>query len=68
MTLSRFGSIADVEVAEPADQAEAVELSRALLEAADEQHLAVEFEQLLAGGGMPLRLWRAGAIGAWGRG
>ena len=31
--------LADVEVAEAADQAEAVELPRALLEAADEQHL-----------------------------
>ena len=34
--------LADVEMAEAADQAEAVELPRALLEAADEQHLAVE--------------------------
>ena len=31
--------LADVEVAEAADQPEAVELARALLEAADEQHL-----------------------------
>ena len=38
--------LADVEVAEAADQPEAVELARALLEAADEQHLAVELEQL----------------------
>ena len=34
--------LADVEVAEAADQAEAVELPRPLLEAADEQHLLVE--------------------------
>ena len=37
----------DVEVAEAADQPEPVKLPRALLEAADEQHLAVEFEQLV---------------------
>ena len=39
--------LADVEVAEAADQPEAVELSRPLLEAADQQHLAVELEQLV---------------------
>ena len=39
--------LADIEMAEAADQAEAVELAGPLLEAADEQHLAVEFEQLV---------------------
>ncbi len=38
--------LADVEVAEAADQAEAVKLPGLLLEAADQQHLLVEFEQL----------------------
>ncbi len=38
--------LADIEVAEAADQPEAVKLPRALLEAADEQHLLVEIEQL----------------------
>src|SRR3984893_5881131 len=35
------GFLADVEMAEPADQAHAVELAGALLEAADQQHVAV---------------------------
>ena len=35
------GLLADVEVAEAADQAHAVELAGLLLEAADEQHLAI---------------------------
>ena len=35
------GFLADVEMAESADQAHAVELARALLEAADQQHVAV---------------------------
>ncbi len=39
------GFLANIEVAETADQAEAVKLAGALLEAADQQHLAVEFEQ-----------------------
>ena len=42
----RDGFLADVEVAEAADQAHAVELARPLLEPADEQHLAIEAEQL----------------------
>ena len=36
------GFLADVEVAEAADQAEAIKLPRPLLETADEQHLLVE--------------------------
>ena len=40
--------LADVEVAEAADQAHAVELAGLLLEAADQQHLAVGDELLLA--------------------
>ena len=39
--------LADIEMAEAADQAEAVELAGLLLEAADQQHLLVEFEQFL---------------------
>ena len=41
--------LADVEVAEAADQPHAVELARLLLEAADEQHVAVGGKLLLAG-------------------
>ena len=40
--------LADVKMAEAADQAHAVELSGLLLEAADQQHLAIESEQLSA--------------------
>ena len=43
--------LADVEVAEAADQAHAVELAGLLLEAADQQHLAVGGELLLAAEG-----------------
>ncbi len=42
------GLLADIEVAETTDQAHAVELSRLLLEAADQQHVAIRLEQLLA--------------------
>ena len=42
------GLLADVEVAEAADEAHAVELRRLLLEAADEQHPAVGAELLVA--------------------
>ena len=56
--------LADIEVAEAADQAEAVELAGALLEAADEQHLLVEFEQLVLDGLVALRLGRALAVAA----
>ena len=45
------GLLADVEVAEAADQAHAVELAGLLLEAADQQHLAVGVQLLLAGEG-----------------
>jgi hypothetical protein len=34
-------------MAETADQPEAVKLARTLLEASDEQHLAIELEQLV---------------------
>ena len=43
------GLLADVEVAEAADQAHAVELAGLLLEAADEQHLAVGAKLLRRG-------------------
>ena len=38
--------LADVEVAEAADQPHAVHLARLLLEAADQQHVAIELFQL----------------------
>src|SRR5690606_6555079 len=43
----RDGLLADVEMAEPADQAETIELPGLLLEAADQQHLFVEVQQKL---------------------
>jgi hypothetical protein len=58
----RHGFLADIEVAEAADQAEAVKLPRPLLEAADEQHLAVEFEHLPLVRLKTLRLGRALAV------
>src|SRR5690606_2981752 len=42
----RHGFLADVEVAEAADQPETVELASLFLEAADQQHLLVERQQL----------------------
>ena len=60
--------LADVEVAEAADQAEAVELPGALLEAADEQHLLVEVEQLVLRRLVALGLVRAFPVGRCGRG
>ena len=51
--------LADVEVAEAADQPEPVELPRPLLEAADEQHLAVELEKLVLARLVALGLRRA---------
>ena len=48
--------LADVEVAEAADQPHAVHLPGTLLEAADEQHLAIEGEQLVVGRVVPLRI------------
>ena len=42
------GLLADIEVTEAADIAHAVELPRLLLESADEQHLAIGVELLLA--------------------
>jgi hypothetical protein len=43
------GFLADIEVAESADQTHAVELARALLEAADQQHVAIVLEQFVLG-------------------
>jgi len=43
------GLLTDVEVAEATDQAHAVELAGALLEAADQQHFAVPGQELVAG-------------------
>ena len=45
------GFLADVEVAEPADQSHAVKLARTLLEAADQQHVAVGLKLLVAAEG-----------------
>ena len=52
------GLLADIEMAEAADRAHAVELARLLLEAADEQHLAIGVELLLAGELAGLVGWR----------
>ena len=38
--------LADIEMAEAADEAHAVHLARLLLEAADQQHVAIELQQL----------------------
>ena len=45
----RHGFLADIEVAETADQAEAVKLARLFFEAADQEHLLVEIQQLFLG-------------------
>src|SRR3954462_15882686 len=55
--------LADVEVAEAADEAEPVKLAGALLEAADEEHLAVEIEELLLAWLEPFQLGRTLAMG-----
>src|SRR3546814_2323439 len=64
----RDGFLTDVEVAETADQAEAVKLPRLLLKAADEQHFAIEFLELFGrrviGDGVARRL--AIGRGGWG--
>ena len=54
----RHGFLADIEVTETPDQAHAVQLSGPLLEAADQQHLAVIAQELVLG--------RLGAIGCLG--
>jgi hypothetical protein len=41
--------LADIEVTEAADQAHAVELARALLEAADQKHVVIEGFELVGG-------------------
>ena len=51
--------LADIEVAEAADQPHAVELARLLLEAADQQHVVVGAQQLVfaeARAGLPAPL------------
>ena len=52
--------LADIEMAEAADQPHAVDLARLLFEAADQQHVAVEFQQVIGIGlsviGPPLAL------------
>ena len=58
----RHRFLADIEMAETADQAQTVKLPGALLEAADEQHLAVEFEHLLLARRIRLRFARTLAI------
>src|SRR3546814_4001320 len=59
----RHRFLADVEMAEAADEAEPVKLPGALLEAADEQHLAIIFQHLGLVGLVPLRLGRTRAVG-----
>ena len=58
----RDGLLADVEMAEAADLAEAVRLAGLLLEAADEQHLAepVAYSSARSGSRPPLGTWRSG--------
>ena len=56
----------DIEVAEPADQPEPVELPRPLLEAANEKHFAVELEKLVLARLVALGLRRARAVGGCG--
>ena len=58
----------DIEVAEAADQAEAVELARLLLEPADEEHVAVEAEEFVLRRFVRLRFGGAFAIGGGGCG
>ena len=75
------GLLADVEVAEAADQAHAVELAGLFLEAADQQHVAIVGEDILRRGfaaglgsaalrgfrhGRPLTGW-SGELGTMGR-
>jgi hypothetical protein len=55
--------LADVEVAETADQPEAVKLPGALLEPAYEQHLAIEIEKLVLACLVALGLGRALRLG-----
>src|SRR5690606_32954334 len=50
LNANRHGLLADVQVAEAADQPHAVELARALLEATDQDHLAVVAQQVLLRG------------------
>ena len=55
--------LADIQMAEAADQAEAVKLPGLFLEAADQQHLLVQIEQLVLAGLIALRFRWAFAIG-----
>ena len=48
--------LADIQMAEPADQAHAVELAGLLLEAADLQHIVIGFQQQVLVGGRVTRL------------
>ena len=48
----RHRFLANVEVTEPADQPEAIELAGLFLEPADQQHLLVEMQQLVIAGGV----------------
>ena len=49
LNADRHGLLADVQVAEAADQAHAVQLARALLEATDQNHFAIEAKQVFLG-------------------
>jgi hypothetical protein len=61
------GFLADVEVAETADQPHAIELAGPLLEAADQQHVAIERFQLLGVGRRGLRCGRLSFLRLRGR-
>jgi hypothetical protein len=55
--------LTDIEVAKAADQPEAVKLTSALFEAADEQHLTIELEQFVLGRFVALGLSRTFPVG-----
>ena len=61
------GFLADIEVAEAADQPHAVKLARLLLEAADQQHVAVGPQQLVPviAGSLAPRAVRPRLVGAF---
>ena len=58
--------LANIEVAEATDETQAVKLARFFLEAANQQHLLVEFEQFLLRRLIGLRLIGPRTVGNWG--
>ncbi len=59
----RHRLLPDIEVAEAADQTHSIELPGPLLEAADQQHLFVEFGQFVQRRLVPVRFAGAFAVG-----